>query len=333
MLELRDPRRRVLVWALPVAALALLASSFGPAPRSAHAAPAGSFIMSPSNIYLDLGESIAVTIIINGGQDIHEVHFALAYDPGVVEVVDAEAGQAGVQVLKGPFPDSSVPGTILQNVVSGGVITYQYVLPSGEMDAGSGTVATVQFLGVGAGSANFSWQVIQIVDSGGVPFSGGGSAASLVVGVDTPTPGPTNTATPGPGPSDTPVPAATATPEPTSTPADATATPVEPSSTPPATSTGTPIAATTTPRITVVQDSNQGEPPQSSIGVDPSQTDRAGGLPSAGIGGAGIAWWRWVFFLAALAFGVAGWFFTLAVYKGSREVVLIDKGDRRRKRR
>jgi hypothetical protein len=40
-----------------------------------------------------------------------------------------------------------------------------------------------------------------------------------------------------------------------------------------------------------------------------------------------------VFFLAALAFGVAGWFFTLAVYKGSKEVVLIDKGDRRRKRR
>jgi hypothetical protein len=80
----------------------------------------------------------------------------------------------------------------------------------------------------------------------------------------------------------------------------------------------------------VIQNSN-GEPPQA--GVDPAQAERADGLPSAGIGGSGIAWWRWVFFLAALMFGIAGWFFTLAVYKGSKEVVLIDKGDRRRRRR
>ena len=330
MLESRDPRRRVLVWALPVAALTLLAAALAPGPRAAQAAPAGTFSMSPSNIYLDVGETIAVTVIITGGQDIHEVHFALAYDPAVVEVLDADSGQAGVQVLRGPFPDSSVPGTILQDVVSGGVITYQYLMPGAEIDAGTGTVATVLFQGIGAGNANFAWQVTQIVDGGGVPFSGGGSVAALVVGIDTPTPGPTDT--PAPAPSDTPVPGATDTPAPTSTPAEATATPAEPTatSTPAATSTGTAIAATATPRITVVQDSNQGQPPQA--GVDPSQTDRAGGLPSAGIGGSGIAWWRWVFFLAALAFGIAGWFFTLAVYKGSKEVVLIDKGDRRRRR-
>lgn len=335
----RDLWRTACVRALPVAVILLLAMQFAPSPRSAYAAPTGTFSMSPSNIYLDVGDTIALTIVLNASQDVHEVHFALAYDPAVVQVIDAHAIEPGVQVLQGPFPDSSAPGTILQNFVSGGVITYQYVLPGSQMDLGSGTVATVQLVGIAPGSANFTWQVTQIVDASGVPFSGGGSVASLFVGVDTPTPGPSNTPTPAGPPTGTPVPAATTTPEPTSTSSGATSTPVVPTSTATAaatitaTSTGTAIAASPTPRVTVIQNTNEGDPPRSSGGVDPSQTDRAGGLPSAGIGGSGIAWWRWVFFLAALMFGVAGWFFTLAVYNGSKEVVLIDKGDRRRRRR
>lgn len=323
---------------LPIAGVIALAAWLTPAPRPAEAAPGGSYSMSPSNIALNIGDSIAITVILNGGQDVHEVHFAVAYDPAVVQVLDAHASQPGVQILQGPFPDSSAPGTILQNTVSNGLVTYQYVLPDSQTDVGNGTVATIQLTGIGAGSANFNWQVTQIVDAGGVPFSGGGTVASLFVGVDTPTPGPTNTTAPAAPATDTPIPGLTNTPEPTSTPSGPTSTPVTPSITPTAavsatpTSTGTAIAATATPRITVIQNSNEGEPPRSSIGVDPSQADRAGGLPSAGIGGSGIAWWRWVFFLAALMFGIAGWFFTLAVYKGSKEVVLVDRSDRRRRR-
>jgi hypothetical protein len=81
----------------------------------------------------------------------------------------------------------------------------------------------------------------------------------------------------------------------------------------------------------VIEDSNQGQPPQS--GVDPSQADRAAGLPSAGNSGPGIAWWRWVFFIGALMFGIAGWFFTLAIYNQSKEVVLVNRFDKRRRRR
>jgi hypothetical protein len=81
----------------------------------------------------------------------------------------------------------------------------------------------------------------------------------------------------------------------------------------------------------VIEDSNAGEPPRS--GVDPSQTSRANGLPSAGNEGPGVQWWRWVFFLAALMLGIAGWFFTFAVHYGDREPVLVDKFDRFRRHR
>ncbi len=326
---------------LAVALLCLLSAAAGRTPRVVEAAPGGQFTMSPSNIFLGVNDAIAVTIILNGGTDVHEVYFVLSYDPAVVQLLDANAGQPGVQVLQGPFPASSAPGTMLQNSASGGIITYQYVLPAGQNDAGDGTVATAQFIAIADGSANFSWQTLQIVDDAGVPYTASGTVAALLVGQDTPTPGPTDTPTITPTPSstpvvvatDTPVAVATGTPAETATAAATSSPTLAATATTTVTATSTNVAGpTATPRITVVQDSNQGQPPQSSFGVDPAQAGRADGLPSAGSAERSIAWWRWVFFLAALMLGVAGWFFTLAVYNGNKEVVLIDRFDKRRRR-
>ncbi|MBI5289259.1 MAG: hypothetical protein HY873_09845 [Chloroflexi bacterium] len=307
-------------------------------PRTSEAAPSGQFTMSPSNVYLAVGDAVAITFIINTGTDIHEVYFQLSYDPAVVQLVDAQAGQPGVQVLQGPFPSSGSAGTMLQNSVAGGMITYQYALPGTDVDAGTGTVATAQFVALANGSANFQWQTLQLVDGNGVPTSATGTEGTLLVGADTPTPGPTDTPTITPTFTDTPAAIVTETPTATasSTPAateTAAATSTAAASATPSPATTSTVAATSTPKITVVQDSNQGKPPQSQLGVDPSQAERADGLPSAGSAGRGVAWWRWIFFLAALMFGVAGWFFTLAVYNGNKEVVLIDRFDKRRRRK
>ncbi|HLB24186.1 MAG TPA: cohesin domain-containing protein [Dehalococcoidia bacterium] len=329
-------RTRAVVRALLAGALlCALAAGVRP-PRASEAAPGGQFSMSPSNVYLDLGDAVSITLILNSGTDIHEVYFQLAYDPAVVQLIDAQGSQPGVQVLQGPFPDSASPGTMLQNTAAGGIITYQYVLPGADEDSGTGTVATAQFVAIGNGSAAFQWQTLQLVDAGGTPTAATGTVGTLLVGADTPTPGPTDTPTITPAPTntavatDTPTPGATSTPAETET-AAATSTGVAATATasPAATNTAAP---TSTPKITVVADSNQGKPPQSSA-VDPAQSDRAGGLPSAGSAGGGISWWRWIFFLAALMFGIAGWFFTLAVYNGSKEVVLVDRFDKRRRRR
>ncbi len=323
-----------------VVALLCLGVALRPA-HSAHAAPAGTVTMSPSDVYLQVGESIAITLIVSGGQDIHEVHLALAYNSAVVQVIDANAGQPGVQILPGPFPASDDPGVVLQNTAGGGSITYQYSLPGNETDSGTGTVATVQFLALADGNANFTWQTAQLTDEDGVPVSAGGNVASLVVGGVPPTPGVTDTPTTAPAPTETPTGVPTETPTAiatgttaaTSTATAATTATVATTSTAAATLTpvATKPAATPTVKITVIEDTNQGPPPQS--GVDPSQSERADGLPSAGSATGSIAWWRWVFFMAALMFGVAGWFFTLAVYNNSKEVVLVDRHDKRRRRK
>lgn len=317
---------------LAVGALCVFAGVLGP--RVARAAPGGSFAMSPSNIYLDAGDTVAITMIVSGGSDVHGVHFALAYNPAVVQVVDANAGQPGVQVLQGPFPAGSVTGTVLQNSTAGGVITYQYQLAGVEEDNGTGTVATAQFVALANGSGNFSWVTAQLVDGNGAPTNAGGSVASLLVGQASPTPGVSDTPTETPTVTETPTPGATQTPAETAT-GTTTATVAPPTTTPAATATpiaGTPTA-TATAKVTIISTPQTGQPPRAAGGVDPSQTGRADGLPSAGSSQGGIAWWRWVFFVGALMFGIAGWFFTLAVYNGSKEVVILDRGDRRRRRR
>lgn len=309
--------------------------------RPASAAPSGSVSMNPANSSLDVGDSVALTLDL-GGLDIHEVHLGVTYNPSVVQVVDADAGTAGVQVLPGPFPGDDTAGDVLQNTVSSGIINYQYALDSNDEVSGNGTVATVQFQAVANGNANLAWSVRAITDGNGATTTASGSAAIVVVGSIPPTetPAPTDT----PAPTNTAA-AATNTPSATATTGAGTATATRTATvtrTATATRTASPVAsataaahppasqieATSTPRITVVSNSN--DRPRN--GVDPAQTGRANGLPDAGNDGPSIQWWRWTFFGGALMLAVAGWFFTFAVHYGDREVVLTDAWEARRRK-
>ncbi len=336
------------------------------APASAAAAPGGSVGMSPGNTSINLGDDLSITFDIIGGVNVHSVLLTVTYNPAVVAVVDANPDAAGVQILPGAFPGTTVVGNVLQNSAATGTITYEYALNSASAEAfGNGTVATAQFHAIGSGNANLQWSTKTIADGGGATSTPGGSAAVLAVGqaVSTSTLTPTGTATETATPTNTPTPSPTGTVTNTSTPlatgtppgdaAEATETPggtaspaagsattspartvtgtPSPASTSVKTATNTVIAATSTARITVVEDSNKGKPPLG--GVDPAQANRANGLPSAGQVGPGVQWWRWMFFLAAIMLGIAGWFFTFALHYGDKEPVLIDRGDRRRKRR
>ncbi len=315
-------------------ALCMLAALFAPVP-AAEAAPGGTLFMYPANNALDIGDTVAVTIDVGAGIDINAVHVALTYNAAVLQVIDADAVASGTQILPGPFPGDDTVGTVLQNTVASGIINYQYELIGANQVSGTGTIATVQFEAIAAGNGNLAWTTRQFTDINGATSIPSASAAVIVVG-NVP---PADTATP----TETPAGTSTATPAAMSTGTAAASATANASTTPTrtatATRTATPVttaaaAATATPRITVLEDSNA--PPASAVeragGVDPSQTDRADGLPSAGNDAPKIIWWRWTFFAAALMLGIAGWFFTFAVHYGEREVVLMDRFDAKRLR-
>ena len=340
------------------ATLCLLAglSASGATPI-AHAAASGALTMSPGNSSINNGDDISITLDVQGGVNVHRVLLNLTFNPVVVQAVDANSGAGGVQILPGAFPGTTIVGSVLQNDANNitGAITYEYTLSAGgAQTTGNGTVATVQFHAIAAGNANIQWTSAQLTDNAAVNSAPSSSSnATLMVGQSVPTStatvtgtatrtttvtaAPTSTGTSVPGATDTPTATATETPDGSETPTgSATATPTRPPSpvpTPPASSTATATAtasgATATPRVTVIEDSNKGKPPLS--GVDPAA--RTPALPSAGNNGPGIQWWRWIFFLAALMLAVAGWFFTFAIHYGDREPILVDRGDRRRRKR
>jgi hypothetical protein len=326
-------------------------------PLTASAAPGGTLAMNPNNTSINPGDDLSITFDVVGGVNVHRVLLTVTYNPVVVDVVDANSSAAGTQILPGAFPGTTGVGNVLQNDASSGTITYEFTLNSASAQTnGSGTVATAQFHATGTGNANLQWSTIEFTDNGGVNSTPSGSAATLAVGqpvptntptdtptetpTDTDTPTPTETLTPTETSTGTPSPSATETPTPTDTPAGtstatgSTTATRTPSQTPAASSTASvtkTAVPTATPRITVIADSNTGNPPRS--GVDPAQSNRAQGLPSAGNNGPAIQWWRWMFFLGALMLAGAGWFFTFAIHYGDREPILVDRGDRRRKRR
>jgi hypothetical protein len=330
-------RARGLAHLLLAGAMICALAALSPHARMAAAAPAGTITMNPANTSMAVGDTAAVTLDISGGANIHSVRLGVSFNAAVVQIIDAAPATSGVQILPGPFPgQDGVDGAVVQNLVSSGIINYQFTLNGLNEVSGDGTVATIQLQGLAAGNADLSWTMTQIADAnGGTTTMNGASAIVLVGGAQPPTatstPPATATSTPAPtdtpSPTDTPAPTSSATPSPTAT---GSATPTRTATiSPTPTVTRTP-APSATPRITVLSPTPQrAAPPQSAI----EPASKPPGLPSAGNDGPGIPWWKWTFFAGALMLAGAGWFFTFAVHTGDREPILMDRHDRRRRRR
>jgi hypothetical protein len=298
-----------------------------PQPRTVTAA-APALTIEPASAVIEPGDTLAITLNVSGATDLREVQLGLSFDDSVVQVVDAYASEPGVQILPGSFPGSEAEGTVTENSAGGNLVQYAYALTAPSGVSGDGTIATIQLLGLANGSASIAWTAHQLIDSDGTAAGATAAGADITVGealatTDTPSPTltPTQTATPSPTLTGTitGTPSTTATRTPTTT-ATPTTTPGSPTPT-----------VTVTPRLVarVVQQPNSGSP----LGeAAPEQSDRARGLPTAGTEGPGVEWWRWTLFFATLMLGAAGWFFTWALHHSDREVVLMDRFDRRRRR-
>lgn len=320
-------------------ALALCAALV--APSAARAAPSGTLSMSPASASISVGQTISVTLNINGAAGLHEADLFVLYNPGVVQPVDADSATSGTQILPGPFPGG---GAVTANAAAGGTIQYSYTLPASVEASGSGTLATVQFQAVGNGNAGLSWGSATLIDASFNEVTPAGSEATLTVGAAAAavTDTPVGTSTAVPSSTATSASTATTTPAPSATATAAASTPTVAAS---GTATRTPSVTSTaaasvtphpsaTPRLTALRvDGTPTRTINQKLGVDGAGTKPQSSLPNAGNGGPGVQWWRWTFFGAALMLGVAGWFFTFALHHSDRDVVLLDRHDRRRRRR
>lgn len=177
------------------------------------------------------GQNITVSIKIDNVSNLAGAEVHLAFDPILLEVVDADPGRDGVQVTNG---DMLVPDQVPINLVdnSTGAIDFAVQQINRNAITGSGTLMSINFRGKASGTSPLTFRAVPSAPTGsnlaeieGAPIAHTTQSGSVAVTgatatpTFTPTPSPTAegpTAT-GTTPTPTPSPTTGTTPMPTST--------------------------------------------------------------------------------------------------------------------
>ncbi len=181
-----------IVSSLTAILIALQTSVSGlPSAQVAQVTPSAALSLSPSSTSVSVNNTFTVNILLNtGGQSAYGVDVnKLRFNPAVLQVVDADAGTSGVQIS----PGSLMALTIINNIDNtAGTIQFSQLATPGSTYSGSGTVATVTFRAISAGSssATFDFSLGSGTDSnvaglGGDLLASVGSGSYTGVALDT----------------------------------------------------------------------------------------------------------------------------------------------------
>ncbi len=181
----------------------------------------------PQTASVHVGDSVLVEVQVENVTNLYGVELVVAFDPNVLEVMDADAAKAGVQVESGSFLS---PDFLAVNKVVNGRVNYAVVqIPPNTAVSGSGTLARITFHGKTEGTSSVVLSTALLSDPEGNDIAKTTQDGAVVVGeITEPTPVPTTpvpTVTPG-GPTPTPVPPTPTPVAPTPTPTTQPGTPV-----------------------------------------------------------------------------------------------------------
>ena len=151
----------------------------------------------PARLEISAGQVETLKILLVNAEAVYGIDFQAAFNPAVVEVVDAEAAQTGVQMKAGIFPK---PDFIVRNTADNITGTLRYVVTQINPTppaSGTGTVLSIQFRGKVQGkSSKLTFTSAVIADRRGVKQPITTQEANLVVvppSASTPTAFPTPT--------------------------------------------------------------------------------------------------------------------------------------------
>ena len=122
----------------------------------------------PQSGSLPLHQTLTVDILASNVVDLYGAQLEISFDPTKLQVVDDDAGLAGVQISPGTCP---TPDNVVQNTVdsTAGTISYSAhsLSPSPPCNEG-GTVASITFEGVGGGNSSLGFYTTLVSDTTGV---------------------------------------------------------------------------------------------------------------------------------------------------------------------
>ncbi len=123
----------------------------------------------PSNLQLAVGAATTATLQVDAMRDLYSVDWRLAFDPNLVQVVDAEPNTPGVQIAVSALMrgrDYVVTRNQADNAT--GVVEFSVALraPASPIN-GSGAVASITWRGKGVGQAAITFQRSRLARPGG----------------------------------------------------------------------------------------------------------------------------------------------------------------------
>jgi hypothetical protein len=149
--------------ALPTATEVLTATPTA----TATAAPAATAVLvDPLLQSVNLNELVTVDIKVDAVADLYAVDLRVSFDAAVLEVQDANAAMAGVQVEPGGFLDPA-QGFVAENSAdnTAGTVRYVFTLTYPALPAsGSGGLARITFRAKAAGTAAVTLAQVDLVD-------------------------------------------------------------------------------------------------------------------------------------------------------------------------
>ena len=139
----------MVVWTLIVLSFLML-TGFTARLDAAHPAryanaPQARIKVNPQSSRLQVGETAQVDVIIEQVSGLYGAEIHLTFDPQVLEVIDADPSQEGIQLEPGTFP---VPDFVVLNAADNqtGAIDYAVTqLPPNQPGQGDGVIASVTF--------------------------------------------------------------------------------------------------------------------------------------------------------------------------------------------
>ncbi len=181
---------------------------------TAAAQSAATVSLAPAEPVLAAGETTTLTIQVAGASDLYGVELHLQYDPAVLQVLDADVNQAGVQLRPGDLLDPGAGFTVANRADNeAGALDYAItLLAPAEAVSGDGVLVSFDVRALADGSSELMLSVILASAEGeSLPVTVEGGWLTVGSGPSTrplPTPttaGPRATSTPQPAtPAQTP---------------------------------------------------------------------------------------------------------------------------------
>ena len=142
--------------------------------------------IAPANLQLAAGATATTTLQVDAVQDLNSLDWRLAFDPNLVQVVDADRNTSGVQIAVGALMrgrDYVVTRDQADNTT--GIIEFGVALRAPALPiTGSGQVAIITWQGKGVGQSAVTFQHSQLArrDGGVIPHAIRNGAIQILAG-------------------------------------------------------------------------------------------------------------------------------------------------------